>query len=54
MIFQNINSTTTKTPSNIHRAARPSRPPLTFLARRTPDDLRAAAVARAAVLEILG
>lgn len=33
---------------------RPARPPLTFLARRTADDLRAAAVARAAVLEVIG
>ncbi|UUX99155.1 hypothetical protein [Sphingomonas sp. J315] len=33
---------------------RSARPPLTFLARRTADDLRAAAVARAAVLEVIG
>jgi len=33
---------------------RPARAPLTFLARRTADDLRAAAVARAAVLEVIG
>lgn len=33
---------------------RPIRAPLTFLARRTADDLRAAAVARAAVLEVIG
>lgn len=33
---------------------RPARQPLTFLARRTADDLRAAAVARAAVLEVIG
>ncbi|WP_186456933.1 hypothetical protein [Sphingomonas suaedae] len=30
------------------------RPPLTFLARRTADDLRAAAIARAAVAEVIG
>ncbi|MBA4763678.1 hypothetical protein [Sphingomonas sp.] len=34
--------------------SRSARPPLTFLARRTADDLRAAAVARAAVLEVIG
>lgn len=33
---------------------RSARPPLTFLARRTADDLRAAAIARAAVLEVIG
>lgn len=33
---------------------RSARAPLTFLARRTADDLRAAAVARAAVLEVIG
>lgn len=34
--------------------SRPARPPLTFLGRRTAADLRAAAVARAAVLEVIG
>lgn len=34
--------------------SRSARPPLTFLARRTADDLRAAAIARAAVLEVIG
>jgi hypothetical protein len=33
---------------------RPARAPLTFFGRRTADDLRAAAVARAAVLEVIG
>lgn len=31
-----------------------ARQPLTFFARRTADDLRAAAIARAAVLEVIG
>lgn len=39
---------------NVPNHPRPARPPLTFLARRTADDLRAAAVARAAVLEVIG
>ena len=34
--------------------SRPARPPLTFLARRTADDLRPAAVARAAVPDVIG
>lgn len=46
-IFSNQYQTVSKHP-------RPIRPPLTFLARRTADDLRAAAVARAAVLEVIG
>jgi hypothetical protein len=39
---------------NVITHQRAARPPLTFLARRTADDLRAAAVARAAVLEVIG
>ncbi len=33
---------------------RSARPPHIFLAHRTIDDLRAAAIARAAVLEVIG
>lgn len=43
-------TTTTKT----HHKPRAARPPLTFLSRRTQADLRAAAIARAAVLEVIG
>ena len=39
---------------NVITHQRAARPPLTFFARRTADDLRAAAVARAAVLEVIG
>lgn len=33
---------------------RPARPQLSLFARRTADDRRAAAIARAAVLEVIG
>ncbi|MBX3595723.1 hypothetical protein [Sphingomonas sp.] len=37
-----------------HSTALAARPPLTFLARRNAADLHAAAIARAAVREVLG
>lgn len=46
----NFNETTTTT----HRQPRAKRPPLSLFSRRTPADLRAAAIARAAVLEVMG
>lgn len=47
-IFKKTTTTTT------NRQPQAMRPPLTFLSRRTPADLRAAAIARAAVLEVIG
>lgn len=49
-----MNSIFRKQVQNVTHSSRPARPPLTFLGRRTADDLRAAAIARAAVLEVIG
>jgi hypothetical protein len=49
-----VNLNSSNTYQTVTSNSRPARPPLTFLARRTADDLRAAAIARAAVLEVIG